>query len=79
MQSIHSGDIAFYSTFPKGIYIIIQLIHSVTRLASLDQWITGNLGLSLDESLFMFWHTDNGLFFRGGNKGGRFLQVMQPT
>lgn len=79
MQNIHPGDIAFYSTFPKGIYIIIQLIHSVAHLASLDQWITGNLGLSLDESLFMFQHTDNGSFFKGGNKGGRFSQVMQST
>lgn len=79
MQNKHPGDIAFYSTFPKGIYIIIQPIHSVAHLASLDQWITGNLGLSLDESLFMFQHTDNGSFFRGGNKGGRFSQVMQST
>ena len=54
MQNIHTVDIAFYSTFPKGVYIIIQLILSWAHLASLDQEITENLSLNLNESLFMF-------------------------
>lgn len=78
MQSIYRVDVRFHSPFPKGIYIIIQLILSLAHIANLDQWITGNLGLNLDQSLFMFQHTDDGLFFRGGSKG-KLLQVMQPT
>lgn len=78
MQSIYPVDIRFHSIFPKGIYIIIQLILSLAHLANLDQWITENLGLNLDQSLFMFQHTEDGLSFRGGNKG-KLLQVMQLT
>jgi hypothetical protein len=54
MQSIHPVDSASNSTFPKGIYVIIQPILSWAHLDGLDQWITGNLGLSSDENLFMF-------------------------